>query len=96
MKITVYQMKLGQEFKFRGYDEIVKAQGGQKEINRSLYDEVYSGEVDCDDIEGVFCLLNTKHPVGYKGHSLSISDVVQTEQGCFFCDTYGFKKIKFI
>ena len=34
------------------------------------------------------------HPL-HRGHSLSISDVVLTENGAFFCDHLGFKKVDF-
>jgi hypothetical protein len=88
-------MKQGHALKFCGYDETVKAQGGRTEINRSLYDEVYDGEVNCKDLEDVFHLLNMNHPADYKGHSLSVSDVIRTSEGYFFCDSVGFKQIEF-
>ena len=31
----------------------------------------------------------------HRGHSLSVSDVVKTEEGCFYCDRVGFKQIDF-
>ncbi len=96
MKVTVYQIKLGHEYKFCGYDEIVKAQNGRTEIDASIYEEVYSGELDCENLEDVFYLLNHTHPDGYKGHSLSVSDVIKTDEGFFFCDKCGFKEIQFL
>lgn len=96
MKITVFQIKFEHQLKFRGYDEIVKAQNGCKKLDRTIYDEVYSGDVDCKNPEDIFFLLNYgKKPEDYKGHSLSTSDIVQTPDGLYFCDRYGWEKIEF-
>lgn len=56
---------------------------------------MFDGDVDRDTLEGVYELLNTDHPPLYRGHSLSLSDIVKTEDGFFYCDRYGFKKIDF-
>lgn len=65
------------------------------DIDPSSYDEVFSGDVDCGNLEDVFARFNTEgHPL-HRGHSLSVSDVVLTENGAFFCDTIGFKEIDF-
>ena len=51
--------------------------------------------MDCGNLEDVFARFNTEgHPL-HRGHSLSVSDVVLTEDGAFFCDTIGFKEIDF-
>lgn len=31
----------------------------------------------------------------HRGHSLSISDIVTTEKGAYYCDSIGFKKVDF-
>ena len=47
------------------------------------------------NLEDVFSKFNTEgHPL-HRGHSLSVSDVVLTEDGAFYCDTFGFKDIDF-
>ena len=48
-----------------------------QEIHPALYDEVYNGDVDCENLEEVFTLFNVNHPLFHRGHSLSVSDVVQ-------------------
>ena len=45
----------------------------------AIYDEVFSGNVDCVDLEEVFRKFNLEgHPL-HRGHSLSVSDVVAVE-----------------
>lgn len=70
------------------------------------YDVVYSGKVsdfiktepDDGDVELIleilFRIFNIEHPVGYKGRSLSVGDIVQVDNLYFICDSFGWKKIK--
>lgn len=65
------------------------------EIDASIYDEVFSGELEIKEPEELFVLFNTKkHPL-YRGYSMSVSDVVVTVDGAFFCDSTVFKPVKF-
>ena len=52
-------------------------------------------------LEDVFVLFHSGRPDGFRGHSLSVSDVVEVEDaasmtpGFYFCDSVGFKEIPF-
>lgn len=92
MKIKIYQINSERDtdrLKFMGLSKL------KEDIDPSSYDEVFSGNVDCENLEDVFSRFNTEgHPL-HRGHSLSVSDVVLTEDGAYFCDTIGFKEIDF-
>ena len=92
MKIKIYQINPERDIdraKFMGLSKL------KEDVDPSSYDEVFSGDVDCGNLEDVFARFNTEgHPL-HRGHSLSVSDVVLTEDGAFFCDTIGFKEIDF-
>lgn len=97
MKIKVFQIVSERDkrsVKFAGLEEMKKYQVSDK-VNAALYEEVFDGDVDRDTLEGVYELLNTDHPPLYRGHSMSVSDIVKTEDGFFYCDRYGFKKVDF-
>jgi hypothetical protein len=85
MKIKIYQINQARDHlkvKFEGLMELQDIQRSHERsalIDPALYDEVYSGEVDCRDLEGVYTLFNTKHPPFHRGHSLSISDIVEVQ-----------------
>lgn len=71
-------------------------------IDPSIYDTVYDGYVDAENLEEVFRLFNDwrgEQIPAYKGRSMSVSDVVEViENGrsaFYFCDSFGFKKIDF-
>lgn len=82
--------------KFIGYDAFTSRFG---EPNPANYQVVYDGEVDTNELEALYTKFNMDHPLGYEGHSLSMSDVLELydETGCtfYYCDTFGFKEISF-
>ena len=73
-----------------------------KEFDFSIYDEVWRGEEPegCDDLDGIYEVFNLHYPKDFKGHSLSVSDIVQIigsdegSNGFYYCDSIGWKKIK--
>ena len=97
MKIKIFQIDHEKEkngVKFMHTDRLEKLQGTTN-IDAGLYKEVFNGEVDAADLEDVYSMFNCEgHPL-HRGHSMSISDVVKTEDGAYFCDLVGFKKIDF-
>lgn len=96
MDIMIYQINSERDsahLRFMGLAYL--AQKGMERVTPFLYDEVFSGHVDCQNLEEVFQKFNTEgHPL-HRGSSLSVSDVVLTEDGAYFCDTIGFKEIEF-
>lgn len=95
MKIKVFQVnpELDQHNTlFRSYANAMMNAG---QIDPSIYKTVFDGYIKARDLEDVFATLNFNQPVGYNGHSMSVSDVVQINDGdCYFCDSFGFKKLK--
>jgi hypothetical protein len=91
MKVKIYQINHNRDkdnVKFRSLCDI-------KELNSNIYDEVFNGELETDNLESIYTKFNTEgHPL-HRGHSLSISDIVVTDNGAFYCDRVGFKKVDF-
>ncbi|MEE1261625.1 DUF3846 domain-containing protein [Ruminococcus sp.] len=101
MNINIYQIDTSRDRKricFFGLDEI-KELTGEDTLNSGIYDKIFSGDVDCNNLEAVYRMFNTDHPEGYTGRSLSVSDVVEItdsdKKGFYFCDNIGFQKINF-
>lgn len=97
MKLKIYQINQARDAKgakFMNSDWLARHTGSSK-IDPGIYDEVFSGEVDCKNLEEVYTKFNTEsHPL-HRGHSLSVSDVVVTDAGAFFCESIGFQEIDF-
>lgn len=95
MKIKVFQVNPELDrygTLFRSYDTAMQSAG---QIDPSIYKTVFNGNVDAQDLEDVFAVLNFSQPVGYNGHSLSVSDIVEIKgSGFYYCDSFGFKELK--
>ena len=80
MKIRIYQINLERDIMrvaFASYDQLEEMTGSPVAIDSSIYDLVYEGEADCQDLEDVFQVFNLHHPLDYGGRSLSVSDIVE-------------------
>lgn len=102
MLISIYQINLEKDMErvaFSGLEQL-KRLYGKEAIDGSIYEEVFYDEVDAETLEDVFGMFNLNHPEGYKGRSLSVSDIVEVidggeHTGSFFCDNVGFKEVAF-
>ena len=95
MKIRIFQLKDDSDNKFMDHEFTVK-HGGVKAEN---YHQIWGGTMVAAGIEDVFTCCNTdQFPLGYDGHSLSVSDIIQVcsgkDEGFYFCDSFGFKKLE--
>lgn len=103
MNVRIYQINMKRDTNnvaFMNYESLPKFQGSS-EIDSSLYDKVFEGEVNCFTLEKLYEIFNLEHPAGYKGRSMSVSDVVEIIDGntgksyFHFCDSFGFQQISF-
>jgi len=100
MKIRVFQInhdKDNNNVAFRDYETAMKKNG---KIDESIYKQVYGGDVHCKNLEEVFALCNgDNRPAGYVAESMSVSNVIEIQQGnnhcCFYVDSIGFKPVEF-
>lgn len=102
MKIRIYQIsekRDTQRIKFENYEEMQQCQG-TTDINAAIYDQKFMGDVDCADLEDIYQLFNTEGHRLHRGHSLSVSDIIEVIDGqkseFYYCDSFGFKKSRFI
>lgn len=95
--VRIWQLKPDSDFalRFRAYDEILEVCGAPSLEN---YAAVYEGALGTNDLEAIYTQFNLNHPPGFKGHSLSISDVVELydeeSSDYYYVDRMGFKKIE--
>lgn len=101
INVTIYQINRDRDadrVKFLAYQYLQNFQGTDK-INGKIYDRVFRGAVECGDLEAVYRMFNTNKPEGFRGHSMSVSDVVRVsgsqvnEDGVYYCDSFGFVKL---
>lgn len=101
--IRIYQLKDdNKEILFEPLS-FVERKGIQ--LKKEMYDIVYEYKImdEINDmnifLEKIFERFNLKIPKDYKGHSLSISDIVGVkidgEEQAYYVDRIGFKQVKF-
>ena len=96
MNIRIYQINIDRSPKAAFLNlEALLATMVWSEVDGSIYDLVYDGDFDVCDAEAVYTSFNTEPHEGFKGHSLSVSDVVEMNGKFLYCDTIGFKQINF-
>ena len=99
MPFKIWQLKdVGNtDYAFRDFYEAQKHRLSLKD-----YKEVYSGQCDASRypnfdalLEHIFMMFNweTSIPKDFKGHALSVSDVVQLGKRYYYVDTVGFQLI---
>ena len=101
MKVAIYQVipELDRtRMLYNSLEFIKKVHNGI--VPAEAYEMVFEGEVEAETTEDIFFVFNAKFPKGYKGRSLSVSDVVEIigsdgKSEFYFCDSVGFAKIKF-
>lgn len=103
MEVKIYQINMDRDENgvcFMRSESLPRFQGTEQ-IDSSIYDLVFAGDVPCSNLEDVYRMFNIDHPKGYTGRSLSVSDVVQIQNGSdngttfHFCDSFGFKEVQF-
>lgn len=101
MNIAIYQIDPDRDennVAFLNYENLERFQGSAA-LRSEIYDKVFEGEVECGTLEEVYQMFNLDHPDGYRGRSLSVSDVVEVvgeEKSTFhFCDSIGFREVDF-
>ena len=94
MNIRIFQLKAQADNKFMSY-EFTEGHGG---VNAENYIQIWGGPMVSSGLDDIFKKCNTdEKPLGYCGHSLSVSDIVEicdgTDKGFYYVDPFGFKKL---
>ena len=88
-----------ERYGFMRYDLLTKI----RSFSKDNYYKVYSGTYEIDSckaepafvLDKIFEMFNVARPVDFKGHSLSVSDVVVLDGVAYYCDSFGWKEVSF-
>ena len=96
---SIYQIPStpeGRDFRFRSHEEL-ESEG--LAVDRNNYDLIYTAPLaHGTTLEDIYYTFNADdRPTGFRGHSLSVSDVVvlnrDGEEEAYYCDNYGFTPV---
>lgn len=102
-EFEIYQIKGGddtRDIRFEPYERL-KEMGKKPEFQN--YEKVYSGSLERlnidsdnvgDQLEAIYVKFNNERPDDFKGHSLSVSDVVVMNKKTYYVDSFGFQPLR--
>ena len=95
---SIYQLKHGDETRDLRFEPYDRLQATGNIVDRANYELIYSAELTPGtSLEDIYTRFNIDHPKDFKGHSLSVSDVVVLHQNgqdtAHYVDSFGYKNV---
>jgi len=95
---SIYQLKDGdgmRDYHFEPYDRL---QAAGLSVEAANYNLIYAAELTPGtSLEDIYTRFNIDHPKDFKGHSLSVSDIVVLHQNgedtAHYVDSFGYKEV---
>ena len=97
-RFSIYQLKGGDEtldYRFEPLDAIRR---NGLSVDPANYELVYTAPLtEQDNLESIYTRFNIDRPADFRGHSLSVSDIVVFHQdgkdAAHYCDRFGFSQV---
>lgn len=95
---SIYQLKSDEELKDYRWEALENLKRHGLSIEKENYNLVYTSTMP-DSLDMIYEKFNLYHPQDFKGHSLSVSDVVVLHKNgvdtAYYVDRFGFEEIEF-
>lgn len=98
-RYVIYQVRANAPFAFLNWETANKYTEWSFIPYRSVWNGYEEAADNMDLINYLWEVFNTNHPDGYRGHSMSVSDVIlvedieTNEKKYYYCDSIGWKDI---
>lgn len=94
----IYQLKDFSGRRDYAFEPLDRLRGVQRKVDMQNYEKVYSGAMfPSENLESIYTRFNVDRPEDFKGHSLSVSDVVvirqRGQETAHYCDSFGFAEV---
>ena len=95
---SIYQLKSGNETLDYRFEPLDAIRNNGLSVKPENYEQVYTAPLtEKDNLESIYTRFNIDHPADFKGHSLSVSDIVVLHQDgkdtAHYCDRFGFSQV---
>lgn len=95
---SIYQLKSGNETLDYRFEPLDAIRNNGLSVKPENYEQVYTAPLtEKDSLESIYTRFNIDRPTDFKGHSLSVSDIVVLHQDgkdtAHYCDRFGFSQV---
>ena len=95
---SIYQLRGGEETRDYRFEPYERLQAAGLAVDSANYDLVYTAPLDkSTSLEDINRTFNIDHPADFRGHSLSVSDVVVLHQNgqdtAHYVDSFGYMEV---
>ena len=95
---SIYQLKSGNETLDYRFEPLDAIRNNGLSVKPENYEQVYTAPLtEKDSLESIYTRFNINRPADFKGHSLSVSDIVVLHQDgkdtAHYCDRFGFSQV---
>ena len=95
---SIYQLKPGDATRDYRFEPLDAIRNNGLSVKPENYELVYTAPLtEKDSLESIYTRFNIDHPADFKGHSLSVSDIVVLHQDgkdtAHYCDRFGFSQV---
>ncbi len=94
----IYQLKRTEKTDNLRFERMERLKKIGEKVDKDNYDLVYNAPLDTKDtLDSIYERFNLYHPADFRGHSLSVSDVVvfhkDGKDTAYYVDSYGFEEV---
>ena len=95
---SIYQLKRGDETRDLRFEPYDRLQATGHAVDRANYELIYAAPLAPDtSLEDIYTRFNLDYPADFKGHSLSVSDIVVLHQNgkdtAHYVDSIGYQEV---
>lgn len=95
---AIYQLKDGDDMRDYRFSSIRDLERMGLSVNPEHYERVYEAPKNSEDtLDSIYMKFNMEHPADFRGHSLSVSDIVVFHENgvdtAHYVDSFGFKAV---
>ena len=95
---SIYQLKPGDTTRDYRFEPLDAIRNNGLSVKPENYEQVYTAPLtEKDSLESIYTRFNIDRPADFKGHSLSVSDIVVLHQDgkdtAHYCDRFGFSQV---
>ena len=95
---SIYQLKDDDSLHYIRFGGLTRLHKEGNEVERDNYDLVYEAALKPGtSLDDLYYEFNMQHPKDFRGHSMSVSDIVVLHKGdedkAFYVDTFGFTEV---